>query len=71
MAVKDFLLAAWASEEHLDLATGSPELIRRAMVHPDRTDLPGKHLHKAVGRRSAPTAGVDAPEISLLRALIR
>jgi hypothetical protein len=54
VAVKDFLLSAWAPEEHLDLVTGSPELIRRAMVHPDRTDLPGKHRHKAVGRRPGP-----------------
>jgi hypothetical protein len=32
-------------------------------------ELPGKHRHKAAMRRSAPAAGVDAPEISLLRAL--
>lgn len=69
VAVKDFLPSARAPEEHLDLVTGSPELIRRAMVHPDRTELPGKHRHKAARRRSAPAAGVDAPEISLLRAL--
>jgi hypothetical protein len=37
------LPSARAPEEHLDLVTGSPELIRRAMVHPDRTELPGKH----------------------------
>lgn len=43
VAVKDFLPSAWAAEEHLDLVTGSPELIRRAMVHPDRTELPGKY----------------------------
>jgi hypothetical protein len=69
VAVKDFLPAARAQEEQLDLVSGSPELIRRAMVHPDRMELPGKHRHKAAMRRSAPAAGVDAPEISLLRAL--
>jgi hypothetical protein len=69
VAVKDFLPSARAPEEHLDLVTGSLELIRRAMVHPDRAELPGKHRHKAARRRSAPAAGVDAPEISLLRAL--
>ena len=60
VAVKNFLPSARAPEEHLDLVTGSPELIRRALVHPDRTELPGKHRHKAARRRSAPVAGVDA-----------
>jgi hypothetical protein len=70
-AVKDFLPSARAPEEHRDLVTGSLELIRRAMVHPDRAELPGKHRHKAARRRSAPAAGVEAQEISLLRAFIR
>jgi hypothetical protein len=69
VAVKGFLPSARAPEEHLDFVAGNPEPIRRAMVHPDRTELPGKHRHKAARRRSAPAAGVDAREISLLHAL--
>jgi hypothetical protein len=60
VAVKDFLPLARAPEEHLDLVTGSPELIRRAMVRPDRTERPGEHRHMAIMRRSVPAAGVGA-----------
>ena len=68
VAVKDFLPSARAPQEHLDLVIGSPELIRRATVHPDRTELPGKHRRQAARRRSAPAAGIR-PEISFLRVL--
>ena len=69
VAVKDFVPSTRAPKEHLDLVTGSPELIRRAMVHPHRTELPGKHKHKAAGRQSAPGRTRRRPEISLLQAL--
>ena len=68
VAVKDFLPSARAPEEHLDLVTGSPELIQRAMVHPDRTELPGSTSTRRPGGR-CPAVRVDAPEISLLQAL--
>jgi hypothetical protein len=60
VAVKDFLAPAQAPEEHIDYITGSPEPIRRATVHPDRTELSGKHRHKAARRRPALAAGVNA-----------
>jgi hypothetical protein len=60
VALKDFLPSAQAPEEHIDLVTGSFEPIRRAIVHPDRTELSGKHRHKVARGRPTPAAGVNA-----------
>ena len=57
VAVKDFLPSARAPEEHLDLVTGSPELIRRAMVLLTARNCPGSTgTRRPCGGRRPPQA---------------